>query len=297
MGYIEGFSQSSMWSAYVAVCFADRITGVWQGGSGLAKTGHAPVTPGWQGQCSLSDYLDNGNDCCNTNYCEECAWWPIYPRTCENKIIDCMGSYTNDNIACGSDYYMYEAMVKEGNDARLLSFSPSADNNGGHKNPSNQYDWMVGCDTGCAPTLEMMKFSEDPVVSLSEGKFGTQTGLPSTGNNAIRPVCEKEFGAFEDENVNADNKCNPSVFVIPPEFDDIQQCENTGKPKCVDPTSRITITNKKGTKTKKQKCNKVSLKKCNWRTEDGQKVYKTCPVKCESKIPDKQLAKLWCEHE
>jgi hypothetical protein len=166
------------------------------------------------------------------------------------------------------------------------------------------------------------KFSEEPVVSLSEGKFGTQTGLPSTGNNAIRPICEKEFGAFEDENVNADNKCNPSVFAIPPEFDDIQKCENSdnatppptkapvpaptkapvpaptgGKPMCVDPTSRITITNKKGTKTRSVKCKKVKLKKCNWRTEDGQKVYKTCPVKCESKIPDKQLAKLWCEHE
>merc|ERR1712072_1638209 len=180
---------------------------------------------------------------------------------------------------------------------------------------------LAGCDAGCAPTLDMMKHSEEPVVSLSEGKFGTQTGLPSTGNNAIRPVCEKEFGAFDDENVNADNKCNPSVFAIPPEFDDIQQCENnenatppptkapttpsptaapitTGKPKCVDPTGdKFTITNKKGTKTSSVKCKKVSLKKCHWRTEDGQKLYKTCPVRCESKIPDKHLAKLWCEHE
>merc|ERR1711937_461112 len=50
---------------------------------------------------------------------------------------------------------------------------------------------------------------------------------PSTGNNAIRPVCEKEFGSFDDENVNAESKCNPSVFAIPPETDDIQQCENS----------------------------------------------------------------------
>merc|ERR1712188_142466 len=130
-----------------------------------------------------------------------------------------------------------------------------------------------------------------------------QTGLPSTGNNAIRPICEKEFGAFEDENVNADNKCNPSVFAIPPEFDDIQQCENNDNatpPSTKAPTPSPTaapITTKKGTKTSSVKCKKVGLKKCHWRTEDGQKLYKTCPVKCQSKIPDKHLAKLWCEYE
>merc|ERR1711907_703128 len=70
-----------------------------------------------------------------------------------------------------------------------------------------------------------------------------------------------------------------------------------GKPMCVDPTSKITITNKKGTKTKTQKCNKISLKKCNWKTEDGQKVFKTCPVRCEPKISEKNQAKLWCVHE
>ena len=52
--YVYGFSQSSMFAAYVAVCFHDRIAGLWQGGSGLALTGHTPVTPGFQGQCSRS---------------------------------------------------------------------------------------------------------------------------------------------------------------------------------------------------------------------------------------------------
>merc|ERR1711907_161736 len=62
-----------------------------------------------------------------------------------------------------------------------------------------------------------------------------------------------------------------------------------GKPKCIDPTHKFTVTNKKGTKTSSVKCKKVSLKKCHWRTDDGQKMYKTCPVRCESKIPDKHL--------
>ena len=52
--YVYGFSQSSMFAAYVAVCFHDRIAGLWQGGSGLALTGHTPVAPGFQGQCSRS---------------------------------------------------------------------------------------------------------------------------------------------------------------------------------------------------------------------------------------------------
>ena len=35
-------------AAYISVCFASRVAGVWQGGSGLARTGLAPVVPGKQ---------------------------------------------------------------------------------------------------------------------------------------------------------------------------------------------------------------------------------------------------------
>jgi len=68
-----------------------------------------------------------------------------------------------------------------------------------------------------------------------------------------------------------------------------------GKPKCEDAEGKILITNKKGTKTQNVKCQGVSKKKCNWKTQNGQKLYKTCPVKCRSKIKPKNLAKLWCE--
>lgn len=44
--FAEGFSQSSMWAVYMTVCFKARMAGVWQGGSGLALTGFAPVVPG-----------------------------------------------------------------------------------------------------------------------------------------------------------------------------------------------------------------------------------------------------------
>ena len=141
--YAEGFSQESMYAAYVSVCYADKVKGLWQGGSGLSKAGHTPVVPGFQGQCSLTSFTEHKQDCCTasaTSFCKDCAWWPIYPRTCSNKLVDCIMAYTDDAIGCGSDYYMYEAMTAEGNDARLLSFA-----GGQHSNPKNEWDWKVGC--------------------------------------------------------------------------------------------------------------------------------------------------------
>merc|ERR1712109_44914 len=44
--YAEGFSQNSMFSAYIGFCFPDNVLGVWQGGSGMAITGEPPNLPG-----------------------------------------------------------------------------------------------------------------------------------------------------------------------------------------------------------------------------------------------------------
>mmetsp|Transcript_55194 Transcript_55194/g.66455 ORF Transcript_55194/g.66455 Transcript_55194/m.66455 type:complete len:679 (+) Transcript_55194:90-2126(+) len=258
--YLQGFSQNSMYAAYISVCFADRVVGLWQGGSGLAKTYHTPITPGFQGQCSTSSYSAHGSNCCEEEFCEECAYWPVYPRTCEHTLVDCIASYTDDGIACGTDWYMYEAMVAEGNDARLLSFTPTSEN-GGHSDPMNTYAWVVGClgivescsdaceavfgecvadsqgtgstitsfeaceadiadgilmecEIGCAPTMEMLKLSESPVVTLSEGKFGTQTDLEAHVGSAPRPECDAPFGSFDDPSVNH-NKCQPDGGVGP----------------------------------------------------------------------------------
>ncbi len=63
--FFEGFSQSSMYAAYASVCFADRVAGVWQGGSALSKTYHAPMTPGFESQCSASSFAAFGDECCN----------------------------------------------------------------------------------------------------------------------------------------------------------------------------------------------------------------------------------------
>merc|ERR1711907_521280 len=69
------------------------------------------------------------------------------------------------------------------------------------------------------------------------------------------------------------------------------------RPTCKDASGKFTITNKKGTKTSTVKCKKLSIKKCSWRDESNIKIYKKCPVRCQSKITPKNLAKLWCEHE
>ena len=353
--YAEGFSQSSMFAAYIGICFADRMTGIFQGGSGLAKTGYTPVVPGKQGQCTFRDQRELEGQCCRTRFCEECTWWPVYPRTvsiiccrrpsvllciaqlvvctcccrccyhrlipyifilitldsllpcilvstsrrsdlnsksypvdsldstsqsqqsqsqsqqsqhqCENKIIDCLATYTNDNIACGSDLYMYEAMVAENNDARLLSFSPAESSGipGGHQNPNFPFDWMVGClgiveacsdpcqnlflncvqtsgggdnafesckeelesgsweatcTQGCALTLEMLQESQLPVVTLSEGKFGTQSDYPAAGSKpAPAPNCSNDFGTFQEVNYNG---CGSTAE--PPTMGPIETC-------------------------------------------------------------------------
>jgi hypothetical protein len=82
--FTRGFSQNSMFAAYAAVCFAGRVTGVWQGGSGLALTGHTPVVPGAQAQCAHSSFVAAGGSksCCATAFCSTCKYWPLYPRTC-----------------------------------------------------------------------------------------------------------------------------------------------------------------------------------------------------------------------
>lgn len=149
--YTEGFSQNSAFALYATVCFADKVAGIYQGGSGMARTGWYPVAPGFQGQCSFDSYATHGSDCCDNDFCTDCQYWPLWPKTCKHKIVDCIFAYVDDTIACGGDWHAYEANVKEGNDARLLSFPvPDGDNYAGHRDPKNKWAWFAGC-TGIVP--------------------------------------------------------------------------------------------------------------------------------------------------
>lgn len=157
--YAEGFSQNSMFSAYIGFCFNDKVVGIWQGGSGMALNlpdGRRPNLPGLQAQCTASAFTEYQRRCLTEDPCTECQYWPIYPcYQPQRAMIDCVVEYTNDGISVdvrggtgtSSAVYMYEALVNEGHDARLLRFDPSDDDTipGGHKNPQNTPYWQVGC--------------------------------------------------------------------------------------------------------------------------------------------------------
>lgn len=165
---------------YVAVCFADRIAGVWQGGSGLALSGYQPIPPGIQGQCSYDDYANDGASCCSTDtnhFCTDCQYWPIYPKSCGNTLIDCLVSYEDDPVGCGSDYYMYNAMQNEGHDPRLMSIKNDdrllISSGSGHQPPQNEWAWKAGC-------LGLT----DPCSSACEAAFVACTNSISSNPNS-----------------------------------------------------------------------------------------------------------------
>ena len=56
--YAQGFSQNSMFSAYIGFCFHEKVLAIWQGGSGLAYTGVGPNLPGCQAQVSTIFHRD-----------------------------------------------------------------------------------------------------------------------------------------------------------------------------------------------------------------------------------------------
>ena len=68
--------------------------------------------------------------------------------------------------------------------------------------------WILGHDYQCAVDYE--KEGETPVYTLSEGKFGAQTGIANSvpGDATPRPACAgAPFGPFAD--VQGPNKCSP----------------------------------------------------------------------------------------
>ena len=52
---------------------------------------------------------------------------------------------------------------------------------------------LSACAKTCAPTLGMLRLSESPVATLSQGTFGTQTGLAAS-KVAPEPDCERKPG-------------------------------------------------------------------------------------------------------
>ena len=160
--FTKGFSQNSMWSAVLGVCFPDKVLRFAQGGSGLAIRGAAVTPPGSQSECTQSSRAEHGRDCVTDHPCDGtngeplCTWWPIYPKgqtevlggappsapppaTTLSPLQSCGFVYEGDYLF-STQLPMYDALVAEGHQARYLSFP-----GGQHKMPSNANDWLVGC--------------------------------------------------------------------------------------------------------------------------------------------------------
>ena len=160
--YSAGFSQNSMFSAYIAFCFNDQFRGVWQAGSGMTLKGQSPYVPNCGGQLAASTFAqckeEGGGACrqCIQKYaCDDCKYWPIYPcYSPAHPMAHCIAEYTNDPIAVGQEDIealstgrnMYERSKIEGHEARLLRFTPSDSSiPGNHKDVKNLVYWQAGC--------------------------------------------------------------------------------------------------------------------------------------------------------
>merc|ERR1711963_638336 len=215
--YAQGFSQNSMFSAYIGFCFSDKVLGIWQGGSGMALTGMSPNLPGCQGQVTASAYssCSNCNQFIEDHFRNECQYWPIYPCYSEKKpMVDCVADYFNDMIAndkvepeiYSSALYMYERLLNEGHDARLLRFSPSDDGTipGQHQDPKNKEHWQVGCLGITAPCSSAC---ESAFMSCVESKN------PATASDRA-DAFETCMDLSTFEGLGCDAECAPTYAML-----------------------------------------------------------------------------------
>jgi len=210
--YTWGFSQNSMFSAYVGFCFSHLVAGIVQGGSGLVVRSENPrAPPNLGGYCKYSDYNTLGGKCRNEAPCQECEYWPIYPCYEARPVVHCSFIYQGDPIGYPLQKPMYDRTVAEGFDSRMVEFP-----GGSHVEPQNKEEWYAGClgltepcdsaciadfkecmagsgkegslayryciqsfrfpascQSGCSPTQEMLHLSEVPAETyLSQDLWG-----------------------------------------------------------------------------------------------------------------------------
>ena len=213
--YAEGFSQNSMFSAYTAFCFSDKVVGIWQGGSGMAHTGVPPNLPAMQAQCRKSSFDEWGKDCADEEPCEDCQYWPIYPcYNTKRPMVDCIAEYTNDGISVdrqtgdSSAEYMYEAQLNEGHDTRLFRFDPPEDETipGGHQDPKNTAYWQVGCLGITEPCSEACETSFQACVN---------GGDVSTAENRVETFADCIAEPYFSQNLDGCTEaCAPTYAML-----------------------------------------------------------------------------------
>ena len=175
--FVEGFSQNSGGAGKLAFCFPDKVAGLWTG----------------------SDW-----------------YWQGLAPVCYNQVrpmVSCVSQYTNDPTSIRGQKMkkglkdstaarkMYNALVKEGHDARLLSFAPSStfDKNdksieGSHKYVMNDLYWKVGCLGLAQPCSEPCEASFISCVKskdLSTAKMRTESFKQCIGGENFSEDVEK----------------------------------------------------------------------------------------------------------
>lgn len=179
--YTYGFSQNGMGSAYLGACFPDKVTGHWMGGAGLyshnvAGNPGGPVPP---------------NKACQQSDCE---YWPAFPCHDDSKHLSqaCIQFYSNDPVTVdqrdpasgdrtkGHGYYVFDRIGTEGNDARMMSFSPNeaAGIKGSHHDPENKWDWLMACFGGI--TEQCSSSCESALISCVKSSSGSNVDAYAT---------------------------------------------------------------------------------------------------------------------
>jgi len=218
--YAEGFSQNSVFSAYIGYCFADNVRGIYQGGSGLFLT-EQPFTAGPScvpsvkvsdlknpDVCSFKNGKPDCKSCVKSHPCTECQYFPIYPcYSPKRPMVHCVIEYDNDPIATKTitkpkpaKYYssgknMYEAASNEGQDVRLFRFSKSEDGTikGKHSDLQNLDYWQVGCMGITAPCSEECEV--ELVACVENGDISTALKRTKTFSTCMDPETFSGFSS------------------------------------------------------------------------------------------------------
>lgn len=129
-------------------------------------------------------------------------------------MVDCLAEYVNDFISVSpengedsSALYMYERLLNEGHDARLMRFSPSDDGTvpGNHQDPQNKVYWTVGC---LGMTESCSQDCEDSFLTCLEGQN------PSTAKERTEAFAE----CMDTNNFNGlagcEETCSPTFGML-----------------------------------------------------------------------------------
>ena len=145
--YIQGFSQNSMFSIFMATCFPDRIAGIAQGGSGLYSEddGSFPL-PKCEGACTADAFAQYDIACLQESPCTTCKYFPVFPEKTGAAIKSCLFMYDNDNAAHSTAVPGFNILKAQGHNPTLAIFAADPQNKlGGHSFQVNQWAWTTSC--------------------------------------------------------------------------------------------------------------------------------------------------------